>query len=715
MIALALLLIQDGPSIAQLEQLVKSKDVAALSRLIGPQPAQQPNPFNVLRTRGAYDTGRFGWTVEPLRKDFVVITTALTSQDVGDILLKREGSGLRYLPETDAMGIKIHRHSFDVKFKTAEKRADLIDKMTFTSQSGSGPFVFRLSPAYKVSSILNGTSKVDFTQAAGVVLAARPAGKATYTIRYGGVVDLPQYAGSVSTKEASLVNDYWYPMVARQPVPYDIAIHTQKDWVGVGQGELVATNETAAGKVTHYKMDLPVVYYSVSAGPYRTAQKTINGKRYWLKSMRMAENRMALQADLYAPIVEFYEKSFGKFPFSGYGALDSEVYGGGALEAYSYATYGGGLPQEDAHEPAHTWWGGILNNTYLGSFWNESFAVFSDGLYHRNVPHGSIAERREAFIQVAKGEQGFEPFPIQGGGAFIGPNASSLGYGKGALVLQMLEQILGTDRMIKLMAAWVEVDQGKAVDWADFERVAYRLYPNEKLNGFFDDWLRKPGFAKISTNQARYETGKVSFTLSFQGQPYRMPLEVMLEYPNGRRTFETLNVTGNGTYSIAASERPALISIDPWLRALRSIDANEFPEELQRTTSRYKRYTDPARPDWLANLGRANLDSLPEDLNGVFVVGHPDTTPRLAELCRKAGFQVSGNQLMYRDAVIDLSSGAALAIVNLAGGGKCAIGLGKTLLRPNPGRARVAVTDALGRFLSGQTEPKTQGNLTFRL
>jgi hypothetical protein len=428
----------------------------------------------------------------------------------------------------------------------------------------------------------------------------------------------------------------------------------------------------------------------------------------------MAEDRMALQAELYAPIVEFYEKSFGKFPFSAYGALDSDVYGGGALEAYSYATYGGGLPQEDAHEPAHTWWGGILNNTYLGSFWNESFAVFSDGLYHRNAPIGNVAARKLAYIHVANGQGGFEPFPIEGGGAFIGPNASSLGYGKGALVLQMLEQILGTDRMIKLMAAWIGADRGKAVDWDDFERVAYRLYPSENLKGFFDDWLRKPGFARLSASDARHSDGKVSFNVTFDGQPYRMPLEVMLAYPDGRRTFETVRVAGNGSYSVASPTKPSLVSIDPWLRALRNIDSNEYSDEIQRHVFRSKRYTDPACRDWLPNLGRSTLDALPEDLAGVFIVGHPDTTPRMAELCRRAGFSVSGDSLKYRDTMIDLNNGAALALVDVAGG-KCVIGLGKTLLGPNAGRAKVAVMDRLGRFLNGESEPKTQGKLTFRL
>jgi hypothetical protein len=150
------------------------------------------------------------------------------------------------------------------------------------------------------------------------------------------------------------------------------------------------------------------------------------------------------------------------------------------------------------------------------------------------------------------------------------------------------------------------------------------------------------------------------------------------------------------------------------LRALRNIDSNEYSDEIQRHVFRSKRYTDPARRDWLPNLGRSALESLPEDLAGVFIVGHPDTTPRMAELCRRAGFSVSGDSLKYRDTTIDLNNGAALALVDVAGG-KCVIGLGKTLLGPNAGRAKVAVMDRLGRFLNGESEPKTQGKLTFRL
>jgi hypothetical protein len=71
--------------------------------------------------------------------------------------------------------------------------------------------------------------------------------------------------------------------------------------------------------------------------------------------------------------------------------------------------------------------------------------------------------------------------------------------------------------------------------------------------------------------------------------------------------------------------------------------------------------------------------------------------------------------LTYRGTTIDLRQGSALALIDLGNGKKCAIGLGKTLMPPNLGRAQVGITDELGRFLRGETQPKKTGFWTYPL
>ena len=90
-----------------------------------------------------------------------------------------------------------------------------------------------------------------------------------------------------------------------------------------------------------------------------------------------------------AKALPFYEAHFGKFPYSHYALVETLGPFGGALEAYSFATFGGGAFQfATAHELSHTWWGGVVPNPYTRSMWNESFANYSDNLFRRLTgPH----------------------------------------------------------------------------------------------------------------------------------------------------------------------------------------------------------------------------------------------------------------------------------------------------------------------------------------
>jgi hypothetical protein len=250
MLIAALLMIQGGPTLDQVQRLVKAKDVSGLTTLTD-IPAGQLNPFNVLKTGGAYDVGRFGWTALRLespngKESYFVLSTQLTSEDVGEILLRRTKQKLEYVPETDALGVAVKRHRFKLHFLPSAKRADLSDDFTVLEGPGGSTFLFRMSPQYEVSSITEEGKKVPFRQTSGIVILPRSAGEHTYHIVYSAIVDLPLYAGAISAKEATLVNDYWYPMIARQPAPYDIEVMAPKGWMIVAQGRAGGREQRAS-------------------------------------------------------------------------------------------------------------------------------------------------------------------------------------------------------------------------------------------------------------------------------------------------------------------------------------------------------------------------------------------------------------------------------------------------------------------------------------
>ncbi len=710
--------VQIDALVPTLDHLAQDRNVSELDTYLVDKPKSR-SPFSVIKSGGSYDVGRFGWHAlalkSPSGKPYIVFSTPLTSEDTGEILFAVEGGKLRFVPEPDDLGVKIVRHSFDLTFQVPAKKAVLSDQVQFSSKSSNPEFLFRMSPCYKVSAIKAGNGEaVPFTQAGGVVVLPRPAESTfTYKIDYAATVDLRNYAGSISEQEATLTNDYWYPMIARHPAPYDITIRSPKSWMGVGQGELVSETDEGDQRVTKYRMDLPVTFYSVSAAPYRHFSQTIDGRKFHVWSTRMTEDQMRTQTELYAPILKFYER-FAKFPFSGYGAVDSAVYGGGALEAYSFATYGGGLPSLDAHEPSHTWWGGILNSTYFHSFWNESFAVYSDGIYHREVPIGNAEERRKAFIQDPDVSADFKSTSLADSGFEWGGVAGSLGYGKGAKVLQMLEVILGSEQMIGCMHEWANSNPvNHEGEWEQFEAVVLRHRP--ELKSFFNDWVRRPGYAEFGISKVGFANGELSFSVDFKGPRFWLPLEVLVEGKGGTRRIVRFDLSDDKSTVVripCPEGKPSHISIDPWRRLVREVSRDETPVEIGASLRSVKTFVDPKHEEYIKFFSHSNTQ-FPTDLSGAMLIGSPETELRLKPLFDSVGFKVSGNSLTWKGTTIDLRTEGAMAVANLPGGKHCVIAIGTAKMFPEFGRARVVLFDRLGRFLRGVTDPKTSGSLTF--
>ena len=701
-----------------IKHLAEARDVAGLTALLDAKPTGR-SPFNILKTGGAYAVGKFGWTalaLDPAGSDrhFFVLSTKLTSEDTGELLLEVTPHGLNYIPEENALGVHVVRHSFDVRFALANHRAILRDRVTLEAAK-AGFAVFRMGSQYRVDTI---DGKHSFTQSGGVVALTLPAGRSTLNLAYHASVELPQFAASVTSDEATLTNDYWYPMIARGPAPYDVTIHVPKGWTAVGQGELVESSDHSGESVFKYRMDLPVVYYSLTAGPFKPYTKMIDGRRFSVWSQAMSGVEKAEQTQLYAPIIKFYNDTFGPFPFSGYGAVVSKSYGGGALEAYSYATYGTGwLPDEDAHEPSHTWWGGIIPNTYLHSFWNESFADYSSGLYARNVPLGNTDERRLAFVRHSEPSPAWNLAPIAEAGVDIGPAADALGYGKGSFVLDALENELGPKRMKATLRHWVEThSKDRGGEWEDYEQ-AVNDSVGEDYRWFFDQWLRRTGYPKFTVSDAQFDGSAVTLKVAFDGTPYRMTAEILFLYTNGREEVKRVVIPPSPTTTlrIEVSEKPKVVSFDPYRRLVREIGVDEAPSTITGAWRTFPHYAFGSRASGALTGGAKPGSGMPDNLNGVAVIGMPGDTPIIAELAAKAGFKLEGTRLTYDGTKLDLTQGAALALVDLGGGRSCLLALGAPALRPNTGDAYVALTDRLGRFLRGKTLPKTSGRFVFNL
>jgi len=725
---IAIALFFQHPDIQSLDQLAQRRDVAGLTAYLSSVPKH--NPFSVLKTGGAYAAGRLGWHALPLTaqggEKYVVFSTPLIEEDMGELLFKVDQSGkLTYVPESDDRGVAIDKHNFDIRFDLDNAKAIITDQIAchrdkplFGLQSH---FFFRISPTFTIRSIVDSHgAAVPYSQAGGIV-SVQPRDPMSYTVKYDGTTLMPAFDRQISDREATLSGAVWYLTIARQPAPYDATIHCRPDWTAIAQGDLLSSSVSGNEKILKFHNALPVVWYGASAGPYKTVVDNVNGHEFATMSASMTEDQMHLQNRYDAEVVDFYSSHFMPYPFKRWTALDSwQFHGGpGALEAYSFATYPGGLPEQDSHEPSHTFWGGILNNNYLQSLWNESFAVYCQGLFSRHRAGGNEEELAKAFGAVGDANPFYNSAPLNDSGDQIGPAAAALGYGKGSSVLAMLENEIGTETMIKCMSTWIRTNPSRHIgSWEDFEKVVDKV-TGKDYTRFFDQWVRRPGYPAMSLSDVSWSNGSLSGKLTFQGDPYRIHTDLLMRMPDAADQYAQIDTTklrdGNGyRFTVPCPHKPALISIDPWQKIMRIRKQDEYPPNIFDLLFDSKRFVDPAHKDFLKPLQRGDtLTSLPDDLSNVFVIGSPETTPEMKPLCDKVGFTVNGNKLTYRGTTVDLDHGGAIALVDLDNGNRCLIGLGKCDTRVDSGYARLCVFDETGRPLRLSTDPVTTGPLTY--
>lgn len=738
MIAVALLLAGSKSDIADIDKLARDRDYKGLAEYCTPI-LKLGEPFWFVMRSGPFGGGRSGWKATMLKDpggdtEYVVFGTKITTQGFGAVVYEfSNGKMTRLVDEADDRGYMVSHYGFDMRFDPEEKKAMIEATVSLSRMmSASGTLSskrhahFRLSPHYIVSKITDVSGKpVPFTQTQGVVSVEVPQGpNAVLKMTYEGVVDNPRFAGAITNDEVMLTNDYWWPMIARQPAKLDVTAHVPQDWTVVTHGNKTYDTVEGPERTVKYKMEVPISYLSFSAGKFGHVSKQTGRINYHVWSKDMSREDMLLQLELMPPVIEFYEQ-FAPYPFDDFGAMVTQLYGGGALEAYSYATYGTGwLPDIDSHEPAHTWWGGIVPNTYMRSFWNESFTVFSSGLFAREQDFGNREERRKAFVQQFPMTMAYEQVPLVDSGAFKGGVASAMGYGMGAAVLQQLEREIGTEMMIKAMKAWAgEFPNGSSAEWESFEASLSRTTGRD-MSWFFDQWVRTKGAPSFQIKSASWDNGEVVGLVDFRGNPYRLTAEVYAELRDG--SVVSADVVLNPDRETAVSEfrfklssRPKFLSFDPYERILMSRPDNTG-QRLTSTLFNLKPVVDAKHTEYQNTFRRffrqrQLTEDVPSSAAGHFFIGHPDTMPIMKALCERAGFKVVGDSLTYDGTTIDLNKGAAMAIVNLGSGRTAAIALGNTRLTPDVGISSLCLLDDYGRFLRGKTEPIRTGSMTFTM
>ncbi len=255
-----------------------------------------------------------------------------------------------------------------------------------------------------------------------------------------------------------------------------------------------------------------------------------------------------------------------------------------------------------AHEVAHQWWGHRVGAaTYRDAWLGEAFAEYSAMLYVRDaVPDGARLFNEilrtyndEQNGSIKSGFSKFTRFEVnlanRAHGDRIGPIGygwrsntgelpsaySTLIYGKGALVLHMLDRLLteatGSDQaLVEVLRDFLASHQGKTVSTADFAAAVSRRAPRRApgtaggdWDWFFSQWVERAEIPAYRWSSS-ISGNAVNLKVAQEPADFRMPVPVRIDLADGSSVERTVLVGGAQTaFDLTFESRPKSVTFNP--------------------------------------------------------------------------------------------------------------------------------------------------------
>jgi hypothetical protein len=491
-------------------------------------------------------------------------------------------------------------HSIEARLDPDSGNLEVTDIVTVR---GRDALVFRLAPWLEIEAITLDGRPVEVAGNGGVRRIALPeTGAHRVALRLRGTVPpLPKEGrrgatpSAVSGPEGSYLSGYagWIPVTDDDWTAYRLSVEVPAPHRAVATGRL--EEEALGDKVNRavFAADFPAELPALFAGPYTVRERQENGIR--IRTWFHAE-LSNLSDDYLRDSGRFllrYHEEIGPYPFPDFHVISSPLPVG---LGFPNLTYIGRtvlpLPfirgRSLAHEVLHNWWGnGVVADHATGN-WAEGLTTYmADYALAAEAGPGRAQEMRLAWLRDYAALPAGRDVPVT---AFVGKRHDAgqvVGYGKVAFIFHMLRQELGDAAFREGLRLFWRERRFRIAGWADL-RAAFEAASERDLGWFFAQWLDQTGAPRLSLGKVRASDEddgyRITFTLHQDPPAYRLGIPVLIETEGGevrrRITLEKTEMTA----SVALSDRPTAVHVDPGHDLFRHLLPGEAPPILRDVT-----------------------------------------------------------------------------------------------------------------------------------
>lgn len=415
----------------------------------------------------------------------------------------------------------------------------------------------------------------------------------TIEFEYEGALESPQ-GGPLQNARLAYVGNQgsylfyaarWFPFheYAADRATYQVTLTVPKDITAVGYSEQPVMGTPTADNKTAYTFvsTKPVLPGNFAAAQYIAKPYSMGGLTVEVYAKVGDEKFTDRVADVVGKHLEYYASKFGNYAYGKRLIIAEtdedtlEAYSGAGILFLSPKALATGNEELLARETAYQWWGQTVGIKSFDDAWlTQGLAQYSGLLYIRD--EGNETQFMQAMQAELEKALAFEQSAsIRNAPKQLDDQTSayrSVVYFKGAVVFNMLRQLMGEQKFDAFLKDYFAQQSGKNVSIDQFETIASNA-AGRNLRSFFGQWVDSTGVPEFHADwrMLRLKDGfRVPGTVKQEIEAFEMPIDVVLKTEAGAEK-QTLVMKGTSAdFDIITKSKPLDIIIDPDSKVMRS-------------------------------------------------------------------------------------------------------------------------------------------------
>ena len=400
---------------------------------------------------------------------------------------------------------------------------------------------------------------------------------------------------------------YWMPIYDYPNMKFttEVIIHVPRGYKAYSNGFLVEHSEGDKWSVWRYMFDKPHSSYliAIAVGKFKVKSEVVDGVRLEYIVPEGYEHLIDTTFKNTPDVLRFFNEWLGvKYPYGVYRQVAVSRFIVGGMENTTMTILTDRALLDDharldmesegliSHEFAHQWFGDLVTCRDWSHIWiNESFATFLSFLYDRHWKGRdrfiySLLNALDSYLHEYKNYYS-RPIVFR---LYKYPEElfDAHSYPKGALVLNMLMNILGEDVFRRAIKEFLVKYRYLNADTEDFRRVVEDV-SGYNLEWFFEQYIYNSGHPVIKIKY-EYDSGESLLTIKLsqeQGddslEVYTIPLDIIIELDGGEKISRRIVMRDKSmNIYFDVKDRPKAVYIDPEFKVFAVLEPEYRVEDL---------------------------------------------------------------------------------------------------------------------------------------